>query len=286
MKKITTMNVTTRLRQMMSGDDVHVAPGAFDGLTARLVEQAGFELIYGSGGAIARSCGFPDLGILSLSEVLTRYEHMAAVTSVPIIADADTGFGNAINATRTIRCYEQIGIAGLHIEDQTFPKRCGHLDDKSLVSVDEMTHKISAVKNAQRDPDFVVIARTDAIATDGLAAAIDRSHKYLAAGADAIFVEAPETIAQIEEIAHAIPQPKLINMFHGGKTPMVPKDRLRELGYRFIIIPSDLQRAAITACQRTLEAILRTGDSSEIAAEMVSFADREQIIDTKHYLAL
>ncbi|EFV13678.1 isocitrate lyase/PEP mutase family protein [Segniliparus rugosus] len=280
------MSVTSRLRAMINGDDIHVAPGAFDGLTAKLVEEAGFDLIYGSGGAISRSAGFPDLGILSFSEVVTRYEHMAMVTSVPIIADGDTGFGNQINASRMVQTYERIGVAGLHIEDQTFPKRCGHLDDKTLVSVEEMTHKVRAVKAAQTDPDFVLIARTDAIASESFSAAIDRAHAYLDAGADCIFVEAPETVEQIEEIARLIPQPKLINMFFSGKTPIVPRDRLRELGYRLIIIPSDLQRATITACRRTLEAIKRDGDSSALKDEMVSFKEREEIIETKKYLAL
>ena len=280
------MKPTTRIRQMINGNDIHVAPGAFDGMTARLVEQAGFDLIYASGGAIARSCGFPDIGLLNLSEVQQRLEQIAEVTRLPIIADADTGFGNAVNARRTIRTFERIGMAALHIEDQTFPKRCGHLDDKTLISSAEMVHKIKVVKDAQIDPDFVVIARTDAIAAESFNAAIDRSHAYLEAGADVIFVEAPETVEQIEEIARLIPQPKLINMFYSGKTPLVPRERLRDLGYRLIIIPSDLQRVAIKACQRVLEAIHRDGDSASLKEDMVSFKDREEIIDTAAYLAL
>ena len=280
------MKQTTRLRQMMADQSIHVAPGAFDGMTARLVEQAGFGLIYASGGAIARSCGFPDIGLLSLSEVQQRLEQMAEVTSLPIIADADTGFGNAVNARRTIRTFERIGMAALHIEDQTFPKRCGHLNDKTLISKDEMVHKIRVIKDAQNDPDFVVIARTDAIASEGFDAAMERSHAYLEAGADVIFVEAPETIEQIEQIAKQIAQPKLINMFFSGKTPLVEKQRLQEMGYKFIIIPSDLQRAAITACQRVLEAIRADGDSASFKDHMVSFKDREEIVRTKEYLSL
>lgn len=280
------MKATTTLRAMLAGDDIHVAPGAFDGMTARLVEQAGFGLVYASGGAIARSCGYPDIGLLSISEVQQRLEQMAEVTGLPIIADADTGFGNAVNAARTVRTFERIGMAAMHIEDQTFPKRCGHLDDKTLISTAEMVHKIKVVKDAQTDPDFVVIARTDAIATEGFAAAIDRSHAYLEAGADVIFVEAPETVEQIEEIARLIPQPKLINMFYSGKTPLVERARLRELGYKLIIIPSDLQRAAIKACQRVLEAIHRDGDSAACKDDMVSFKDREKIVRTADYLSL
>ncbi|ALC26159.1 oxaloacetate decarboxylase [Streptomyces bacillaris] len=277
---------TTRLRQMIESDGIHVAPGAYDGLTARLVEESGSELLYASGGAIARSCGVPDIGLLSLTEVAARIEQMVDVTGLPVIADADTGFGNAVNAVRTLALYERIGVAGMHIEDQTFPKRCGHLDDKSLVSTDEMVRKIQAVSEARTDPDFVLIARTDAIATEGLDAAIERAHAYVEAGADVIFVEAPESVEQIERIAARIPQPKLINMFHGGKTPLVPKERLRELGYRLIIIPSDLQRAVITAVRRTLEAINRDGDSGAVHDDMASFAERERIVRTAEYLAI
>ncbi|MFC9141826.1 oxaloacetate decarboxylase [Streptomyces bacillaris] len=277
---------TTRLRQMIESDGIHVAPGAYDGLTARLVEESGSELLYVSGGAIARSCGVPDIGLLSLTEVAARIEQMVDVTGLPVIADADTGFGNAVNAVRTLALYERIGVAGMHIEDQTFPKRCGHLDDKSLVSTDEMVRKIQAVSEARTDPDFVLIARTDAIATEGLDAAIERAHAYVEAGADVIFVEAPESVEQIERIAARIPQPKLINMFHGGKTPLVPKERLRELGYRLIIIPSDLQRAVITAVRRTLEAINRDGDSGAVHDDIASFAERERIVRTAEYLAI
>lgn len=280
------MKVTTKLRQMLADKNIHVAPGAYDGLTARLVEQAGFNLIYASGGAIARSCGFPDIGLLSINEVQQRLEQMAEVTSLPIIADADTGFGNAVNARRTIRTFERIGMAALHIEDQTFPKRCGHLDDKSLISKTEMVHKIQAIKDAQTDPDFIVIARTDAIASEGFEAAMERSHAYLEAGADVIFVEAPETVEQIEQIARRITQPKLINMFYSGKTPLVEKHRLLELGYKFIIIPSDVQRASINATQRILNIIATNGDSASFKNDMVTFKDREEVVRTREYLSL
>ncbi len=280
------MKATTRLRQMLASDGIYLAPGAFDGMTARLIEQAGFDLVYASGGAIARSCGFPDIGLLSLTEVQQRLAQMTEVTSLPIIADADTGFGNATNARRTLHSFEHIGVAALHIEDQTFPKRCGHLDDKGLISTAEMVHKIHVVMDARVDPDFVVIARTDAIATEGFDAAIERSQAYLEAGADVIFVEAPETLEQVERIAELIPQPKLINMFYSGKTPLVEKERLRELGYKLVIIPSDLQRVAIKAYQRVLETIRREGDSSSMRNDMVTFKDREEIVQTTEYLSL
>ena len=203
-----------------------------------------------------------------------------------MIADADTGFGNSINVSRTIKAFERVGAAAVHLEDQTFPKRCGHLNDKSLISTKEMTHKIRVAKDSQTDEDFILIARTDAIAVEGFNAAIERAQAYMESGADVMFVEAPETVEQIELIAEYIPQPKLINMFHSGKTPLLPKKRLQELGYKFVIIPSDLQRATIHACQNTLSTILKYGDSGSIVEQMASFSDREKIVRTKDYLAI
>lgn len=278
------MTAAKRLRQLLTGNDIVVAPGVFDGLSARLVEQTGFRAIYASGGAISRSAGYPDLGLLSLSEVADRLAGIVDVTDLPVIADADTGFGNGLNVRRVTRMYERLGVAAYHIEDQTFPKRCGHLDDKSLISIEEMCLKLRVARESLLDPDFVVIARTDGIAVEGFERALDRAHAYLAAGADMIFVEAPETIEQIERIARDIPQPKLINMFYGGKTPLVPTRQLQALGYRIAIIPSDLQRAAVRAMQRTLAAIKSTGDSSAVADQLASFKEREQIVGAADWL--
>lgn len=261
-----------------------VAPGVFDGLSARLVQQAGFQAIYASGGAISRSCGYPDIGLLSFTEVCQRLEHIVDVVDIPVIADADTGFGNANNARHTVQAFEKIGVAALHLEDQVFPKRCGHLDGKCLISEAEMCEKISVAKAALSNPEFVLIARTDAIAVDGFDAAIARAKAYVKAGADMIFVEAPQTIEQIEMIAKQVPGPKLINMFYGGKTPLVPLEQLADWGYQLIIIPSDLQRAAIHAMQKTLNVIKQEGDSSSIKDQLASFAEREKIIGTDQYL--
>lgn len=272
------------LKQYIKKNHTLIAPGAYDGLSARLVEQAGFSAIYASGGAIARSCGFPDIGLLSFSEVLQRLQHMAEVTTLPIIADADTGFGNEINVKRTIQEYIRIGMAACHIEDQVFPKRCGHLDGKQLISTEDMTLKIKTAKSAIGNTDFMLIARTDAIAVESFDAAIDRAKAYVDAGADMIFVEAPTSLEQIEAIAKQITTPKLINMFAGGKTPIVPIDQLQQMGYQLVIIPSDLQRAAIKAMQITLQAIKEDGDSLAIQNQLTSFKEREQIIDTESYL--
>ena len=213
------MKLTTILRKMIESHQIIIAPGVFDGLSALLAKRAGFPVLYASGGAIARSMGYPDIGLLSLTEVCVAMAHIVNVSQLPIIADADTGFGNAINVWRTVQEFERIGVAGLHLEDQTFPKRCGHLNDKSIISAAEMCHKIKVARESLRDPDFVLIARTDAIAVEGIEAAILRAEAYLKAGADVIFIEAPENIEHIELIASRIKQPKLINMFYGGKLP-------------------------------------------------------------------
>ena len=278
------MRATTQLRALLTSGRITVAPGAFDGLSARLVEQAGFPAIYASGGAIARSNGVPDLGLLSMNTIVDRLASMVDVVSAPIIADADTGYGNALNAQAAARAFERAGVAAFHLEDQTFPKKCGHYDDKSLVAVTEMVQKLKAVRDALHDPDFIVIARTDGIAVEGFSAAIDRASAYLAAGADVIFVEAPTSEFEIAEVARRLPGWKLINMFEGGKTPLLPVPRLQELGYHLVIIPSDTQRAAIKAMQRVLTAIAKDGSAASARGDMVTFKEREALIGTAAYL--
>ncbi len=279
------MRATVKLRALLKSGRITVAPGAYDGLSARLVEQAGFPAIYASGGAIARSAGVPDLGLLSMPAIADRFAAMADVVGVPIIADADIGYGNALNAQAAARAFERAGVAAFHLEDQSFPKKCGHYDDKSVVSTKEMVQKLKAVRDALHDTDFVVIARTDAIAVQGFAAALDRAAAYLDAGADVSFVEAPTSDAEIAEIAKRLPGWKLINMFEGGRTPLLPVSRLQALGYHLVIIPSDTQRAAIKAMQRVLTAIARDGSAVSMRGDMVSFAEREAVIDTAAYLA-
>jgi 2-methylisocitrate lyase-like PEP mutase family enzyme len=279
------MRPSTRLRELLRAGDVVVAPGVWDGLSARLVARAGFPAAYSTGGGIARSMGYPDLGLLSLSEIASRLANIVEHAGVPVIADADTGYGNALNAQRAVREFERAGVAALHLEDQTFPKRCGHYDDKSVVPAVEMAQKLRAARDAMTDSDIVLIARTDALAVEGLDAAVERAHAYAAAGADVIFIEAPVSMEQIEAIARRVSQPKLINMFQGGKTPLVPVARLKDLGYQIVIIPSDLQRAAIRAMDDVLAAIARDGSSAALAERMASFTEREAVVDTAGYLA-
>lgn len=276
----------THLRALLAGDDLIVAPGVPDGLSARLVERAGFPAVYASGGAIARSMALPDLGLLSMSEVVGRLRPIVDAVGIPVIADADDGYGNALNVRRTVAAFEQAGVAALHLEDQLSPKRCGHLDDKTLILAEDFAQKIAAARDTVVDSDLVIIARTDAIAVEGFESAIERARLYSEAGADVLFVEAPESEQQIERIAEELPGPKLINMFHGGKTPLLPVARLGELGYRIVIVPSDLQRAALHAMDEVLQALKRDGDSHSLSERMVSFQQREEIVGTADLLDL
>lgn len=268
----------THLRALLNKGGLITAPGVYDGLSARIAEAAEFEALYISGGAIARSMGYPDVGLVTQTEMIKRLEEIRAVTSLPLIVDADTGYGNAINVVRTIRAYERAGAAALHIEDQVEPKRCGHYEGKEIVSAHEMEQKIRAAIEAREQSELVIIARTDARAVSGLEAAIERGNVYAEAGADMIFVEAPQSVEEIERIAQEVHAPLLINMFWGGKTPLVPADQLAALGYRLMIVPSDLQRAAIRAMQRAAAVIRQDGNTAAMADAMVSFAEREEVI--------
>ena len=272
------------LRNRIESGDTIIAPGCYDGLSARLIERAGFDAVYASGGAIARSRAIPDIGLVSLNEIATRITEIVDAVSLPVIADMDTGYGNALNARHAVHVYERAGVAAFHIEDQVFPKKCGHYENKGLVSTFEFVQKIRAVKDALQDSSILVIARTDAIAVEGFSAAIDRACAYAEAGADVLFVEAPTSIEQIEKIAEAVPGPKLINMFHGGKTPLVSAPVLKDLGYQIVIVPSDLQRAAIHAMNQVLVAIKRDGDSGAMIEQMASFQEREEIVGTAEYM--
>lgn len=280
------MRPTTTLRALLAAGPIVVAPGVYDGLSARLLRRAGFACAYATGGGIARGMGYPDLGLLSLGEIVDRLAPIVEHAGVPVIADADTGYGNALNVRRAVREFERAGVAGLHLEDQTFPKRCGHLDDKGVIPAAEMAQKLRAAREAAADADLVLIARTDALAVEGLDRAVERAHAYAEAGADVIFVEAPRTEAEIEAVARRVPFPKLINMFEGGKTPLVPPGRLETLGYRVVIIPSDLQRAAIRAMEETLAAIRRDGNSAALSGRLASFTEREAIVGTPEWLDL
>jgi 2-methylisocitrate lyase-like PEP mutase family enzyme len=234
------MSHRTTLRERIAGGELIVAPGVFDGLSASLVGRIGFAAAYLTGAGVAASgFGLPDIGLVTQTEMAERARMLVrALGDVPLIADADTGYGAVLNVVRTVREYEAAGVAAIQLEDQAFPKKCGHLPDKELVSVREFTVKLRAALDARTDPDLVVIARTDARAPLGLDAAIDRANAYAQAGADVIFVEAPQSVEEIERISKEVRAPLLINLVLGGLTPLESSERLAELGYAIAIHPS------------------------------------------------
>jgi 2-methylisocitrate lyase-like PEP mutase family enzyme len=273
------MNSRQVLKRRLGRDELLIAPGCFDGLSARLVEEAGFEAAYLSGGAVARSLGIPDIGLVTMSETIERAAQVVAAVKLPIIADADTGYGNAVNLVRTVREFERIGVAAIHIEDQITPKRCGHLDGKEVISLGEMKKKLEAALAARTDSDFCIIARTDARGVHGFDDAIARARSFAKLGVDAIFVEAPQSEQELAEIPRRIPDvPLLVNVFKGGKTPMLPIKRLQQMGYRIAIYPSETQRAAIHAMRMALATLKRDGTTESIDEALTTFKERDRVV--------
>jgi 2-methylisocitrate lyase-like PEP mutase family enzyme len=273
------MNSRQVLKQLFKRDRLLVAPGCFDGLSARLVEDAGFEAAYLSGGAVARSMGIPDIGLVTMSEVIERAAQVVAAVKIPIIADADTGYGNAVNLVRSVREFERTGVAAIHIEDQITPKRCGHLDGKEVIPLPEMENKLQAALASRNDPGFLIIARTDARGVHGFDDAISRGRAFAKLGVDAIFVEAPQSEAELEEIPRALPDvPLLVNVFKGGKTPMLPVERLEQMGYRIAIYPSETQRAAIHAMRQALGLLKREGTTEKMDDALTTFKERDKVV--------
>ncbi len=278
------MRVSESLRQRLAEGPIIVAPGAFDGLSARILERVGFEAIYVSGGAISRSLGVPDLGLVTMTEMLNRMAIVCDATSLPVIADADTGYGSPLNVYRTVREWERVGVAALHIEDQVTPKRCGHYSGKALIPIEEMVQKIRAAVDARRQ-ETVIIARTDARGVDGFESAIERALAYREAGADVLFVEAPETLEEVETIPLRLPAPTMVNIFEGGRTPLVSSQDLNAMGYRIVIFPSDLQRAAIHGMVACATHLRREGSIAGFEP-IASFADRELLVGAEHWNTL
>jgi len=280
------MTPRQRMRRLIARTGYTMAPGAYDTLTARLVEQAGFEAVYLTGGGYSRANGYPDLGLLTLSENVRFIGLTVEAVDIPVIADADTGYGNAINVLRTVREYEKSGVAAFHIEDQVSPKKCGHYEGKEVIGIAEMVGKIHAAVDTRQDPDLVIIARSDARAVEGLQAAIDRVNAYLEAGADVGFVEAPQNVEELRIVGHNVQGPALVNVFEGGKTPMLPASELEAMGFRLGIYPSQTHRAAIRAAQRVLAALKEDGDTRRIETELATFQEREDAVGTARWRAL
>ncbi len=274
------------LRGLIARTGYTMVPGAYDTLTARLVEQAGFEAVYLTGGGYSRASGYPDLGLLTVVENARFIGLTVEAVAIPVIADADTGYGNAINVIRTVREYEKSGVAGFHMEDQVAPKKCGHYDGKEVITKAEMVGKIKAAVDTRRDADMVIIARSDARAIEGLDAAIDRVNAYLEAGADVGFVEAPQTVEELRVVGRSVNGPNLVNVFEGGKTPMLAARELGDMGFRLGIYPSQTHRAAIRAAQRVLAVLKEDGHVTRIEGDLCTFQEREVAVGTAAWRAL
>ena len=245
------MSGGSKLRKLM-GDGMVVAPGAYDGLTARLISQADFAAVYMTGGGTSSGFGYPDYGLLTMSEMVENAGRIVDAVDLPVISDADNGYGNELNTYRTIRAFEKAGVAGVHIEDQAFPKKCGHLDDKELIPLEDYVAKIRAAADARRSEDFVIIARTDARASLGFEEGVRRCNAALEAGADVAFLEAMQTVDELKAAPKEIHGPCLLNVVRGGKTPDVSFAEAEEMGYKIAIVPGLLLIQAIGACDQAL----------------------------------
>lgn len=273
------MHATTRFRGLIDADEILVLPGIFDALSARLAELAGFQAVVGGGyAATASLIGAPDIGQLGMTEMADHYARLCDSVGIPILADADTGFGDAVNVARTMRAYERAGVAALILEDQVAPKRCGHMDGKRVIPVADMIAKIKAALDARRDADLMVVARTDARAIEGLEAAVERAQLYRAAGADMIFVEAPLSIDEMAYICSAIEAPCLANNVEGGKTPILDAARLEEIGYAAVAFPVSAAYVSAKALHGFFAALRESGDSRAYADQMLSFTAFHDIV--------
>ncbi len=277
------------LRARLTQPEILVAPGIYDGLTATLAEQAGFETLYLSGAAVAYTrLGRPDIGLTSVTEMAETMALVRDRVSLPVIIDADTGFGNALNARRTMRLYERAGASALQVEDQTYPKRCGHLADKSLISIAEMAGKIAAMADTRAHDDTLIIARTDAIAVEGFDAAMERAEAYVTAGADILFIEAPRTGAELASVAQTFKGrvPLLANMVEGGHTPITSAKDLQDLGFDIVIFPGGIVRALARTAQDYYASLRQHGSNTPFADRMFDFDGLNARIGTPEMLAL
>lgn len=256
-----------------------MAPGAHDALTAKIVEKVGFPAVYMTGyGQAASHLGKPDVGLLTMSEMVARAANIVEAAGIPVIADADTGFGNAVNVMRTVREYEKAGVAAIQLEDQVAPKKCGHMIGRQVVPQAEMVGKIKAAADARRDADLVIIARTDARTVHGLDAALERAKAYEEAGADILFVESPESVEEMKQITAGFTVPVLANMVEGGRTPLLPVPELAAIGYRLVIYPTASTYTVTLAVTRLMENLKATGTTAGMLDQMVAFSEFNELI--------
>ena len=258
------MRPSTKLRALIKQPGMLIAPGAYDGITARIIEQAGFPLVYMTGAGTSASLGFPDYGLVTMSEMVENAGILARSVSLPVISDADTGYGNELNVTRTVHEFESRYVAGIHIEDQVAPKRCGHLDGKEIEPLEKYLSKIRAAAAARCDPDFLIIARTDCRASMGFEEAIRRANASLEAGADMVFVEAPQTMEEVAAVPRLVKGPCMLNVVQGGKTPVVNLLEAEKMGYKIAILPGILLRAGVQAFDAVLEMVKTTHQAPDL----------------------
>jgi 2-methylisocitrate lyase-like PEP mutase family enzyme len=257
-----------RLRALLRAAPMVIAPGAYDAITARIITAAGFPAVYMTGAGTAASLGYPDFGLVTMTEMVANAARIVRAADVPVIADADTGYGNELNVVRTVQEHERAGTAGIHIEDQVSPKKCGHLDDKEIVGREEFAAKIRAAAAARRDPDFLVIARTDSRAVAGFDEAVARGNLALEAGADMVFLEAPQTMDEVAAVPRLVRGPCLLNVVRGGKTPELDLADAEAMGYRLAIVPGLLLKTVLGACDAALDELKRTHRHPRLAGDM------------------
>ncbi|UYV37376.1 isocitrate lyase/phosphoenolpyruvate mutase family protein [Rhodobacteraceae bacterium D3-12] len=276
------------LRERLSRPEILIAPGCYDALSALLIQQAGFEAAYLSGASVSYTrFGLPDIGLVGMNEMAQTLRAIADRVDLPLIVDGDTGFGNALNVQRTVQSYRTSGAGAIQIEDQTFPKRCGHLDNKQLITTAAMTGKLRAADDARGDSDMLIVARTDAVAVEGMEAALERAEAYIEAGADMLFVEAPPTTDALqmvgEKLGHRIPL--MANMVEGGKTPLSSAHDLQEMGYSMVIFPGAFVRALAWAGQAFFASLHEHGTTRPFADRMHDFQSLNDVLDTPGFIA-
>ncbi len=276
-----------RLRAALASGPIVMAPGAYDCVTARLVEVSGFGALYVTGSGVSMSAlGAPDVGALSFSEILDRVARICDSVGIPVIADADTGYGGPLNVIRTVREFERAGVAAIQIEDQEWPKKCGHEPGRRLVPVREMELRIQAASEARADPDTLIVARTDARTDHGLEAALERAERYLQAGADVLFVESPQSAAELATVAKRLKAPCLANMVEGGRTPILPAPELDALGFRLAIYPNSLTRLIARVGQDLLAALKTTGTTASMANQLLDHGQLWSLFENERWVAL
>jgi 2-methylisocitrate lyase-like PEP mutase family enzyme len=281
------MRHTTRLKTLLAERRALTLPGAANAMFARVIEEQGFEACYVTGAGVANMhLGAPDIGLTTLTEIANALAPISDAVNLPLLVDADTGFGNGLNMARTVRVLERAGAAGLQIEDQVFPKRCGHFAGKDVISCVEMVSKIKAAVDARRDGDLQIVARTDARAVEGFNAAMDRAHAFIEAGADVLFVEAPVSLEEMERIARELPVPQIANIVFGGKTPDPGRERLKEMGFAGVLYANALLQAALRTSYEVLESLRETGSLDAVAHRLASFEERQRSVAKPHWDAL